>query len=130
MYGDKHISCIVGEVKYIIVVRKVKMESLKNYESILNVINNNKLVLIYAKSYNCAVCDVLLPKVEERVNRNQVLGALVVIDDVPEFSGQYTVYSVPTVLIFFSGKEVFRQSGFIQVNDIEKELAKWKMHGV
>lgn len=102
------------------------MKALNNYESIKDIIDNNELVLIYAKSNSCAVCNVLLPRVEAVVNKKRIPSALVLIDNIPEFSGQFTVYAVPTVLIFVSGKEVFRQSQFLQVRDIEKELVKWK----
>lgn len=102
------------------------MKALNSYESIKDIIDNNDIVLIYAKSNSCAVCNVLLPRVEEVVNKSSIPNRLVLIDDIPEFSGQFTVYAVPTVLIFVSGKEVFRQSQFLQVRDIEKELIKWK----
>lgn len=102
------------------------MKALNSYESIKDIIDNNDIVLIYAKSNSCAVCNVLLPRVEEVVNRSNISSAMVLIDDIPEFSGQFTVYAVPTVLIFVSGKEVFRQSQFLQVKEIEKELIKWK----
>ena len=76
------------------------METLNNYESIISIIENNRSVLIYAKSKGCKVCDIMLPKVYECTQKHGVTLGIVVIDDIPKFSGQFTVYTVPTVLLF------------------------------
>lgn len=68
----------------------------------------------------------LLPKVEGCIDKHSIMSILVVIDYTPQFSGQMSVFSVPTVLIFYKGKEVFRQSQFLDIKEIEKQLVMWK----
>lgn len=104
------------------------MEKESNYEAIKQIIEENKITFLFIKSNRCVVCDVVLAKIEKLMgNHKNIKSKLVVIEEVPEFAGQFSVYTAPTVLIFVFGKEVFRKSKFIQIDEIEKELIKWSI---
>ncbi len=103
------------------------MQKYKSYEVIKQAINENKLLLAYVKSNKCPVCDVILPKIETIAINQGINSAIITIEDVPEFSGQHSVFTAPTVILFVSGKEVFRKSRFIIDQELEEEIIKWKM---
>jgi thiol-disulfide isomerase/thioredoxin len=101
------------------------MKVLKTYQSILDEINHNTLFLVFVKSNSCSVCEAVLPKIELLVTKQNTESAVIAIEDIPEFSGQFLVLTAPAILIFEGGKEVFRQARFLQIEKIEKELTKW-----
>ncbi|MDK2800294.1 MAG: hypothetical protein PWP27_1084 [Clostridiales bacterium] len=89
-------------------------------------INNNKLSLILIKAKNCGVCDAVLVKLEQLVQKYpKIKSSIVSIEQVPEVSGNYLVFTAPTVLFFVEGKEVLRESRFIRFNELENVLKRW-----
>lgn len=46
----------------------------------------------------------------------------IIIDDLIEVSGQFLVFSVPTILIMHEGREILRESRFIDFNKISRIL--------
>lgn len=86
----------------------------------LNKVQTTEFSVILAKSHGCGVCEItkvqldsLLPKYNLKIHE-------VYIDDLPEFRGEHLVFTVPTVLIFSNGKEMLRESRFIDLNKIER----------
>jgi thioredoxin 1 len=77
-----------------------------------NIVSTNPAVLIYFSSSACNVCKVLRPKLAEAVSYEYPLIKLFYVDIElhPEISGQLTVFNIPTVLVFFNGKEYLRKS--------------------
>lgn len=105
------------------------MEHFNQYQDIKNAIDNHEIILLFGKSNRCTVCDAVLPKIQQIVKKHSIYSAIIAIEDVPEFSGQFSVFTAPTVLLFALGKEVFRQSRFILFEELEKEIIKWRtMH--
>lgn len=64
----------------------------------------------------------VLPKLMELARKFKI--ALVKIDTATNkyIPGQYSVFSLPTVLIIYKGRENLRESRFINFNNIEKNL--------
>ncbi|HOZ15538.1 MAG TPA: thioredoxin family protein, partial [Tenuifilaceae bacterium] len=65
---------------------------------------------IYFHSEACGVCKVLLPQLEEMLNSNFPKLPLFVINanESMDLCGKLTVFTFPSLLIFFEGKESFR----------------------
>lgn len=47
------------------------------------------------------------------------------IDENPELCADYSVFIAPTILIFTLGKEALRESKFIILNEIEKNIIRY-----
>ncbi len=43
----------------------------------------------------------------------------------PEVSGEFLVFTVPTILVFYDGKEIIRQSRFIQFEKLNEDILKY-----
>ncbi|OFI05555.1 thioredoxin [Clostridium acetireducens DSM 10703] len=99
---------------------------LNSLKSIDNFINKNKFALIFFSSNNCSVCTVLLPKIEEMMKKYpEIKIKKVLIDEIKEASGKYSIFTVPTILFFIDGKEIIRNGRFISVLELEKKIKKY-----
>lgn len=69
--------------------------------------------IILAKTRDCGVCGPVEKRVMEMYENGPWSIGRVYIEDVPLFRGEYTVFTVPTVIVFNEGREVFRSSRFV-----------------
>ena len=85
------------------------------------------LILTYFSQPACTVCKTLRPKVEALVAGYQGL-EFQYIDTItsPLLRGQYMIFTVPTILLFYKGKEVRRWSRFLSVEEIKEELERYR----
>ena len=75
----------------------------------------------------CPPCRMLAPLVEELAAEYQgrIEFFKVNIDDSPELADQYRVSGVPTLLMFFGGKEVDRFVGVPPANMLQQKLERF-----
>ena len=52
---------------------------------------------------------------------------MIVVDsfESPLLAGQYNVFSNPTILVFFDGKEFIRKSKYIAVSELQSEIDRY-----
>lgn len=96
----------------------------------MNIIKNNKeadkvinkdFVMVIAKTHTCTICNTILGSMEHNIpNLSDIEIHSIYVDDVDEFRGQHTIFSVPTVLIFSEGKELLRESRYINYGKIQR----------
>ena len=93
-----------------------------NIEDILQ----NRVVAIYFSSPDCQVCGALKPKLFNSLT-NKFANLKIFSVDVsknPEISAQFSVFSVPTILIFFEGKEFIRKSRSFSIDGLLQEMQR------
>ena len=102
------------------------ISQIQTIEQINSVINTGEPVLIYFSGENCSVCKVLKPKIEQEVIKNFPKFKLyeVKTDIYKELTSQFTVFSIPTVLIFFDRKEFKRYGRNMSVPLFIEELKR------
>ncbi len=102
------------------------MKQIQNLQEALNSINTGNPVLIYFSGENCSVCKVLKPKIEEGIKNNFPLFETyeVQTDIHKEITSHFTVFSIPTMLVFFDKKEFFRKGRNISVSMFIEELKR------
>ncbi|MFW5773940.1 MAG: thioredoxin family protein [Tangfeifania sp.] len=83
-------------------------------------------LLAYFSTDACNVCKVLKPKVDELVqNEFQKLKTVYVKSDVlPGIAGQHQVFTAPTILVFFDGRETIRKSRNIGLDELRREICR------
>lgn len=89
-------------------------------------IATNDAVLFYFSSPKCNVCKVLKPKVAELIKEEfpNIKLYYVNIEEAPVISGQYRIFTIPTLLVYFDGKEFMRKSRNIGIGEMEGELRR------
>lgn len=83
----------------------------KNFEEV--VLNSGKPVLIDFWAAWCGPCRMQSPVIEELDSELEGLAVIakVNVDDNPELASQFSVMSIPTLVIFKDGKFVDRKTG-------------------
>lgn len=97
-----------------------------NLNNILDKINTGQPVLIYFSGQNCSVCHALKPKIFQAVAKNfPKIEALEVQADIyKEIASHFTVFSIPTILLFLDKKEFKRVGRNISVNAFIQEIKR------
>ena len=88
-------------------------------------ISENAL-LAYFSTDNCNVCKVLKPKVEGLIKSkfDQIKLIYIKSDKFPEIAAQNRIFSAPTILIFFEGREFIRKSRNIGIQELEQDIQR------
>ena len=83
-------------------------------------------VLVYFSTDECQVCKVLKPKIEELIDGSFAKMKLlyVPLNGNPEIAGQYRIFAVPTVVVYFEGREFVRKSRSFGLEELESEISR------
>ncbi len=99
------------------------MKHLRNIKDIGQTIADNPLCLFYIKAPECGVCNVMLDKVWRLAETFPSLCSFYTdITEEPLIAGRFQVYSGPTVLLLMEGKEVYRGSQFIDMEELKYNI--------
>lgn len=98
-------------------------QELQSMEEVEYFIQANELAFIYVSRKNCSVCHGLFPQVKELFkNYPEIQTATVDADKTPEFSGQYTIFAVPALLLFYDGKEYLREARIVPMQQFNEKV--------
>lgn len=96
------------------------MKKITNFEEFNQCINQEIMILI-AKTKSCVVCKPIAEKLEHFMKDYPTIPSYeVYLEDVELFQGQQLVFTVPTILVFSEGKEILRESRFIDFDKIDR----------
>ena len=102
------------------------METVFSLENLEALIASEKGLVVYFSNEMCSVCRVLKPKVaallEDQFPGVQLL--YVDIDKSPLLAGQHRVFTIPTPVLFFDGREQHRFSRNISLQQLEEALER------
>lgn len=102
------------------------MKHLTNIQDIEQTVSENRLCIFYIKAPDCGVCNVMLNKVEQVADRFSSLCSFYTdIIEEPLIASRFLVYSGPTVLLLMEGKEVYRGSQFIDLEELRYNINRY-----
>jgi thioredoxin 1 len=104
------------------------MDTANKKETFGEIINSDKPVLVDFSAEWCGPCKMMVPILKElRQKMGDTIRILKVdVDRNPELSTGLQIQSVPTLMLFKNGKAVWRQSGVMQANELEKVISPHK----
>ncbi|MBS0012312.1 MAG: thioredoxin family protein [Bacteroidales bacterium] len=96
-------------------------------KDISKTINNSAALMIYYFNPGCVACNGLRPKVEKMVSEMFPEIKILSVDASakPELAFSTGVYSAPTILVFFEGREYIRESRYISVQELEAKISRY-----
>ncbi|MDD2566514.1 MAG: thioredoxin family protein [Thiovulaceae bacterium] len=99
---------------------------MQTLETIENTIQRETAVMVFFSSPTCSVCHVLKPKLIEAVQKEFKLFKFINIDISKELdtAAHYGVFSAPTVLVFFDGKEFIRKTRNMGIDEVVGEIRR------
>lgn len=95
-------------------------------DMILDEIRQNKLIMLSFSTENCGVCMAIKPRLAHILKPyDTVKNIYIKTESLPNASGEFMVFTVPTIIMFAGGKEVHRESRIIDFKRLEFELVRW-----
>lgn len=102
------------------------MKDLSLQEEYDDFVKGNSASLVYISTPACSVCKVLKPKIVELIKLKfpKIKMGYVDSQKLPEVAAQNRIFSVPTIIIYFDGKEFIRKSRNIGLAEFCIELER------
>lgn len=101
------------------------MEKVHSLETINVTLAAEKLVLLYISRPNCSVCHALLPQVKGLIEEFQdVMSIHADAEEIPEIAGEFSIFTVPVVIFFIDGKEMFRKARFVPIDELHSQISR------
>lgn len=99
---------------------------MQNIEDIKKIIDENLAVMLYFSAPACNVCHALKPKLISSIEDNFKEFKIVSIDTslYQEIAAYFSVFAIPTVLIFLDSKEFLRKSRHMSVEEVIREIKR------
>jgi len=94
-----------------------------------DIIGTNKLVLVDFSAEWCGPCKMMSPILKELKQqlKDSIKIVKIDVDKNQTLAAKYQVRGVPTLMIFKDGKQVWRQSGVIQTNELVQIINNLKI---
>ena len=102
------------------------IKTISTIEEFEKVIKENLGVVFYFSTPECNVCKILKPKLIELIEESFPKLEFFYIDCslAVELASQKSVFAVPTILVYFDGKEFIRKSRNLSLAEFEKEISR------
>ena len=102
------------------------MTEVESFEELRRAVAKSEAVLVYVSTEACSIGAAARPKVEALLARRfpKMLSRYVDANRTPELTGQWSVFDVPTVLVFFAGRETARFSRAFGISELEQAIER------
>lgn len=99
---------------------------MQTLETINQTLQSNDAVMLYFSAPTCNVCHALKPKLTEAIIGEFQTFVIESIDisETPEIASHFSVFAIPTVLIFFQGREFLRKSRHMSVGEVVEDIRR------
>ena len=91
-----------------------------NIQDIEKQIQTNDAVMIYFSGNNCGVCTALKPKIESSFTNHfpKIKQLYINAHDFPQIAAHFSIFTIPSLLVYFDKKETKRESRHISVDQL------------
>jgi len=95
-------------------------------EELQEIIKKQDAVMVYFSGKNCGVCKALQPKIEELFAQEfpKIKQVYISADEFAQTAAQFSVLTIPTVLVFFDAKEFIRESRHISIHELASSIQR------
>lgn len=95
-------------------------------ETIEEHLRTHPAVMLYFSAPTCNVCHALKPKLIEAFETNFDAFEILSIDisETPEIASHFSVFAIPTLIVFLDGREFLRKSRHMSVGDVVEAVRR------
>lgn len=95
-------------------------------DEFLQLTDKHDAVVFYFSHEACNVCKVLKPKIAEMLKERfpKVRSYYADTQLYPDIAGQNRIFTVPTITVFFGGREYIRKSRNISIDELAAEIER------
>jgi thioredoxin-like negative regulator of GroEL len=99
---------------------------MQTLETLNQIIKENPAIMFYFSAPTCNVCHALKPKLLEAVSETFQTFEIISIDvsTNADIAAHFSVFAIPTVLVFLDGKEFLRKSRHMSVGEVINEIKR------
>lgn len=103
------------------------MKTISEEAELQGALGSSGAILVYFYNDACAPCVALRPKVQEMMDKNYKKMDLLFINSAqfPELSAHYGVFASPTIIVFFEGRENFRVSKYVSIQELISKIGRY-----
>lgn len=102
------------------------MNVINSSEELKKLINENEILLVYFGNTTCGVCVDMKPKVELMLSKYpNIESAYVEVEKLFKLASQYSMFTVPGVIVFIEGKESIREARNISIRELDTKLDRY-----
>ena len=93
---------------------------MQTLEHITTTLEHKDAVMLYFSAPTCNVCHALKPKLVEAIENEFNAFEIISVDisETPEIVSHFSVFAIPTVLVFLQGREFLRKSRHMSVGEV------------
>jgi len=101
-------------------------QNIGNLQEFEQFVAGSQAVLAWFSTTDCNVCKVLKPKVMELIlsEFSEINLVYVETSHQPEIAAQNRIFAVPTLVVYFEGKEFLRKSRSFGLDELRQELQR------
>ncbi|QAA82749.1 thioredoxin [Aequorivita sp. H23M31] len=98
----------------------------QNLETVTHLVASEMGVALYFSAPNCGICVALKPKITQLISQKfpEIKFKEIASDQSPEIAAHFGVFSAPTLLVFFEGKEFSRNVRNLSLLELEEKLQR------
>ncbi len=95
-------------------------KTLANATEFNEITRAEEAVLVYFSHEQCNVCKVLKPKIDALIKTNfpNIKTYYADTKNAPDIAGQAGIFAVPSIVVFFAGREYIRKSRNIGIGEL------------
>ncbi len=108
-------------------ILRLKFYGMKHKKTFSELIHGDKPVLVDFFATWCGPCKMMQPILQELSRRIDGKASIIKIDvdKNPVLANTYRIQGVPTIILFRKGQPLWRQSGVVNVNQLEQVINQY-----
>ncbi|MBB6480550.1 thioredoxin family protein [Spirochaeta isovalerica] len=97
-----------------------------NLEDVKEFIKSGRMRLVYLSRPACGVCSAIKIKVLEIIGKYPELeGTYVNMDIIPESAGEFSIFTIPGIILYIDGKESIREARYVSIEQLEAQIDRF-----
>lgn len=102
------------------------MKAVNSKDEIIEVIKNNEMAIIYFSGTSCGACEIIKRKVEDILIGYPNIKSIEINGEINiEVASEYSIFSLPILLLFVEGKEAIRVGRYFDVSDFNNTIDRY-----